>query len=99
MSQLDKWMNSSEFCNISESEMLKHMFQEDYKFKKVKYPKIENTDKGLVIKSILYRNINWLHTYIDSDIFIPWTVKISHVNKTEIIMFKPGYELLYKLID
>ena len=51
MSLLDKWMNSSEFCNISESEMLKHMFQEDYKPRKLNPPTIENTDKGLVIKS------------------------------------------------
>ncbi|MEC7945761.1 MAG: hypothetical protein VX145_06270, partial [Bacteroidota bacterium] len=100
MSQLDKWMNSSEFCNMSESEMLKQMFQEDYKPRKLNPPTIENTDKGLVIKSkdsgtsIGYRkkgDKKWNIYTMDS--------KVSHVNKTEIIMFKPGYELLYKLID
>ena len=100
MSQLNKWMNSSEFCNISEREMLKQMFQEDYKPRKLNHPIIENTDKGLVIfskdngTSIGYRkkgDNKWNIYTTDS--------KINYVNETEIIMFKPGYELFYKLID
>ena len=80
--------------------MLKQMFQEDYKPRKLNPPTIENTDKGLVIKSkdtgtsIGYRkkgDKKWNIYTMDS--------KVSHVTKTEIIMFKPGYELLYKLID
>ena len=63
-------------------------------------PTIENTDKGLVIKSkdtgtsIGYRkkgDNKWNIYTTDS--------KINYANETEIIMFKPGYELFYKLID
>ena len=61
---------------------------------------IENTDRGLVIfskdngTSIGYRkkgDNKWNIYTTDS--------KINYANETEIIMFKPGYELFYKLID
>ena len=93
-----KWIEDSDFGNMSESAMLESMFTSSMNIPKLEMPEIIINDLGFLIES------NNLHTSI------AWTKKnkkvwniyqqntlINPKDDFEVVLFQPGYEVLFKL--
>ncbi len=97
--ELNKWIDDSPYGNLSEKEMYEEMFQEG-KTHLLNQPKISKVDNGVIIYSNnTDSSLGWRNIGEQS-----WTIyNGSEIIKTndyfEIIIFKPGYEILTKGID
>ena len=94
---LFKWIDESDFGNMKESDMLEYMFTNPISIPKLKMPKLVIKDKGIIIESnnqntsVGWRNKNekiW-NIYTENDLIYP-------KDNFEILLFRPGYELLIK---
>ena len=94
---LFKWMENSDFGNMSEVAMLDSMFTNTMTIPKLKEPKITINDEGYIIEpnnphtSVGWRRKNekvW-NIYTKNEL-------IKSTNEIEVILFKPGYEILVK---
>lgn len=92
---LFKWIEESDFGNLSESVMLDSMFSNSMTIPNLNKPEIILNDIGYKIKSNnINTSIGWRHKnekiwniYKPNDLIIP-------VDDFEVILFKPGYEIL-----
>ena len=96
---LFEWMDSSDFGNISESNMLEHMFTESISIPKLNAPNLIESDAGYLIESnnlntsVGWRNKNettW-NVYQKNEIIQP-------SNDFEILLFRPGHETFIKAV-
>jgi hypothetical protein len=96
---LFEWMDNSDFGNISESNMLEHMFTSSLSIPKLNIPKLIIKDVGYIIESNnLYTSVGWRNKnetiwniYQKNEIIKP--------NRDfEILLFRPGYETLIKAV-
>ena len=94
---LFKWIDESDFGNMKESDMLEYMFTNPISVPKLKMPKLVIKDEGIIIESnnqntsVGWRNKNekiW-NIYTENDLIYP-------KDNFEILLFRPGYELLIK---
>tara|TARA_B100001741_G_scaffold198170_1_gene163482 strand:+ start:2255 stop:3832 length:1578 start_codon:yes stop_codon:yes gene_type:complete len=94
---LFKWIEESDFGNVSESEMLNSMFGKSMSVPVLKTPEIISKDLGYIIKpnnintSVGWRNKNetiW-KIYRSRELIKP-------KDDFEVILFQPGYEILIK---
>ena len=97
---LFKWMENSDFGNMSEVAMLDLMFTNAMTIPKLKEPKITINDEGYIIEpnnphtSVGWRRKNekvW-NIYTKNEL-------IKSTNEIEVILFKPGYEILVKQLS
>ena len=93
------WMEESDFGNMNETAMLDYMFTKSITIPKLNMPQLIIKDVGYIIKpnnlhtSVGWRNKNekiW-NVYTENDLIYP-------KDDFEIILFKPGYEVLVKTI-
>ena len=97
--QLNIWINSSEFCKMSETEMLNQMFKNDFSLRKLNPPEIIKSEKGLFIHpiengvSVGYRQKGDKKWNIYNE-----NMSLNFPAEIEILMFKPGYETYTNLI-
>ena len=96
---LFEWMDNSDFGNVSESNMLEHMFTESISIPKLNTPNLIESDAGYLINSNnLYTSVGWRNknetiwnVYLKNEIIQP--------NRDfEILLFRPGYETLIKAV-
>ena len=94
---LFKWIDESDFGNMKESDMQEYMFTNNISIPKLKMPKLVIKDEGIIIESnnqntsVGWRNKNekiW-NIYTENDLIYP-------KDNFEILLFRPGYELLIK---
>ena len=91
------WMKESDFGNMSESTMIDSMFTNSMKIPKLNMPKLIMNDAGYTIESNnLHTSVGWRNKnesvwkiYIENK-------PIKPKNDFEIILFRPGYEVLIK---
>ena len=92
-------MNSSDFGNISESNMLEHMFTESISIPKLNAPNLIESDAGYLIESNnLNTSVGWRNKYETT-----WNVYqkneiIQPSNDFEILLFRPGHETFIKAV-
>ena len=93
---LFKWMEESDFGNMNESAMLDSMFT-NYIIPRLNTPELTITDLGyLIIPNNLHVSVGWRYKketkwkiYKKGDLIQP-------KNDLEVLLFKPGYEVLIK---
>ena len=91
------WMKESDFGNMSESTMIDSMFTNSMKIPKLNMPKLIMNDAGYTIESNnLHTSVGWRNKnesvwkiYIENKLIKP-------KNDFEVILFRPGYEVLIK---
>ena len=91
------WIEKSDFGNMSESTMIDSMFTNSMKIPKLNMPKLIMNDTGYTIESNnLYTSVGWRNKnelvwkiYIENKLIKP-------KDDFEIILFRPGYEVLIK---
>ena len=91
------WMKESDFGNMSESTMIDSMFTNSMKIPKLNMPKLIMNDAGYTIESNnLYTSVGWRNKnelvwkiYTENKLIKP-------KNDFEVILFRPGYEVLIK---
>ena len=94
---LFKWIEDSDFGNMKESDMLEYMFTKPISVPKLNKPKLIIKDVGIIIESNnLHTSVGWRNNnekiwniYTDNDLIHP-------KDDFEIVLFRPGYELLIK---
>ena len=97
--ELNKWINDSPYGNMSEEEMYEKMFQES-KTHLLNQPKIKKVKNGIIINpNNVNSSVGWKNNTDQS-----WRIyNENEIIKTndcfEIIVFKPGYEILMKNVD
>ena len=95
--QLFKWINESDYGNMSESVMLDSMFSNTMSTPKLYIPKITLLDDGYQIKSNnLFASVGWRNKkekvwkiYTEGELIQP-------INDFEVLIFKPGYQVFVK---
>ncbi|MDC3230619.1 hypothetical protein OBB01_04835, partial [Bacteroidota bacterium] len=95
--QLFKWINESDYGNMSEPIMLDSMFSNSMSIPKLNIPKLIQLDEGYLIKSNnLFASVGWRNKkekvwkiYNEDELIQP-------KNDFEILIFKPGYEVFVK---
>ncbi len=95
--KLFKWMGSSDFGNVSETTMLDEMFDSSMTIPKLNTPKLITNDLGCLIESnnldasVGWRNKNEMiwNIYTTNELIKP-------KDDFEVLIFKPGYEVLIK---
>jgi len=92
---LFKWIEESDFGNLSESVMLDSMFSNSMTIPKLNKPKIILNDIGYKITSNnINTSIGWRHKNEKNwNIYKPNDL-ITPIDDFEVILFKPGYEIL-----
>ena len=94
---LFRWMEESDFGNISESAMLDSMFTFSMFVPKLVIPKIVKNDFGYLIESNnLYTSIGWRNK--NETVWNIYTTDelIKPLSDFEVLLFRPGYEVLIK---
>ena len=94
---LFRWIEYSDFGNMSESAMLDSMFNSSMSIPKLNIPKLIMSDVGYLIESNnLYTSVGWRNKnetvwkiYKEKDLIKP-------KDDFEILLFRPGYEVLVK---
>ena len=95
--QLFKWINESDYGNMSESVMLDSMFSNTMSAPKLYIPKLIRLDDGYQIKSNnLFASVGWRNKkekvwkiYTEGELIQP-------KNDFEVLIFKPGYQVFVK---
>ena len=95
--QLFKWINESDYGNMSESVMLDSMFSNTMSTPKLYIPKLTRLDDGYQIKSNnLFASVGWRNKkekvwkiYTEGELIQP-------INDFEVLIFKPGYQVFVK---
>ena len=96
---LFEWIKNSDFGNMNESAMLESMFSKSISIPKLNTPKIVASNSGYIVESnnpntsVGWRNENEIvwNIYTENKIIQP-------KNNFEILLFRPGYEILIKKI-
>ena len=91
------WIKESDFGNMSESDMLNHMFTSSMSIPKLNMPKLITNDFGYIIESNnMYASVGWRNKH--ETVWKIYTANELIQPKTdfEVLLFKPGYELLVK---
>ena len=94
---LFEWIKNSDFGNMSESAMLESMFSSSMLIPKLNTPKLVISDSGYIVDpNNLYTSVGWRNKnetvwniYTENKIIQP-------KNNFEILLFRPGYEILIK---
>ncbi len=95
--KLFTWMEDSDFGNISESNMLEQMFTSYISIPKLNIPKLIKSDVGYIIESNnLNTSVGWKNK--NETIWNIYTTNeiIRPNGDLEILLFRPGYEILKK---
>ena len=96
---LFEWMDSSDFGNISESNMLEHMFTESISIPKLNAPNLIQSDIGYLIESNnLNTSIGWRNKNENTWNIYQKNEIIQPNNDFEILLFRPGYETFIKAV-
>ena len=98
--QLNSWMDCSDFGALTELQMLDVMFGNDFSPRKLNPPTIERLDQGFLVRSNnIGSSIGYRARSGDSWTIIEEGELIRTTNDFEIIVFKPGFEILQKIIN
>ena len=95
--KLFEWMEGSDFGNLSEAKMLEKMFGSSMAIPKLNTPKLITSDIGCLIESNnLDASVGW--RYKNELIWNIYTTNelIQPKDDFEVLIFKPGYEILIK---
>ena len=96
---LFEWMDNSDFGNISESNMLEHMFTESISIPKLNDPNLIQSDIGYLIESNnLNTSVGWRNKNETTWNIYQKNEIIQPSNDFEILLFRPGYETLVKAV-
>ena len=94
---LFKWMRDSDFGNMSESDMLDSMFTSSMSIPKLNIPKIIIDDLGYLIESNnVYTSVGWRNRNETVWNIYQKNELINPKDDFEVVLFKPGYEVLIK---
>ena len=94
---LFKWMEESDFGNMSESAMIESMFTSSFSIPKLNIPKIIINDEGYLIESNnLHASVGWRNK--NETVWNIYTINqlIQPNDDFEILIFRPGYEVFVK---
>ncbi len=95
--RLFAWMESSDYGNMSESEMLQSMFTSTMNTPKLNMPKLILNDAGYLIESNnLYASVGWRNRNEATWKIYTSNELIQPKGDFEILLFRPGYEVLIK---
>lgn len=95
--RLFAWMESSDYGNMSESEMLQSMFTSTMNTPKLNMPKLILNDAGYLIESNnLYASVGWRNKNEATWKIYTSNELIQPKGDFEILLFRPGYEVLIK---
>ncbi len=93
-----KWIESSDFGNMSESAMLDYMFTSAMSIPKLNMPEIITNDIGFLIKSNnLYASVGWRNKNEKVWSIYHKNEFINPKDDFEVILFRPGYEVLFQV--
>ena len=89
------WIEESDFGNMSESAMLDSMFTKSMSIPKLNMPEITINDLGFLIKSNnLYASVGWRNKNEKIWNIYNTNQLINPKDDFEVIIFRPGYEML-----
>ncbi len=94
---LFEWIKDSDFGNMSEATMLETMFSSSISIPKLNTPKLVVSDSGYLVESNnLYTSVGWRNKNETVWNIYSENEKIQPNDNFEILLFKPGYEILIK---
>ena len=95
---LHKWMEKSDFGNMSESTMLDSMFTNSLSKPKLNMPEIIFNDIGCIIESNnLYTSVGWRNKNEKAWNIYTTNELIEPADNFEVLLFRPGYEVLVQV--
>ena len=93
-----KWIEDSDFGNMSESAMLESMFTSSMNIPKLKMPEIIINDLGFLIESNnVYASIGWRNKNKKVWNIYQKNNLINPKDDFEVVLFRPGYEVLFQV--
>ena len=92
-----EWIKDSDFGNMSEPTMLETMFSSSISIPKLNTPKLVVSDSGYIVESNnLYTSVGWRNKNETVWNIYSENEKIQPNDNFEILLFRPGYEILIK---
>ena len=97
---LFSWIDNSDFGNLSESNMLNFMFGDKMSIPKLNIPKLITNRDGYIIESNnFYTSVGWRNKNEKTWKIYTQNQYIKPKNDFEVLLFRPGYEVLIKSFE